>query len=310
MQAISPKNVRYIKLCEGGDWEESCINENTIRLGYESPHHQTCLDGNWDAVRKFWLDRRAGKESPASNDIRQIRDFYELKETDIWITIHRKKLYWCHASHVVEVHPSGDGTRIRHVIGSWSSTDINGKPLLIDNIDGRVTKVEAYRGTICSIDLQDYLIKKINGLSIPEAENAKASLERLRSDVQDLIKGLSWQDFELLIDLIFSKAGWQRFSVMGKTGKDIDIDVYSPTTQKRGFVQIKSSTNRAEIESYIHIYRGYEQFKEMYFVFHTCNTDLTGIEEQNPDVYLWGLDKISGLVVNSGLVEWLINKRA
>lgn len=97
---------------------------------------------------------------------------------------------------------------------------------------------------------------------------------------------------------------------MGKTGKDIDIDAYSPTTQKRAFIQIKSSTNRSEIESYINIYRGYKQFKEMYFVFHTCNTDLTGIEEKNPDVYLWGLDKISGLVVNSGLVEWLINKRA
>lgn len=90
MQAVSPKNIRYIKLCEGGDWEESCINENTIRLGYESPHHQACLDGHWDVVRKFWLDHRTGKESPASNDIRQIRDFYELKKTDIWITIHRK----------------------------------------------------------------------------------------------------------------------------------------------------------------------------------------------------------------------------
>jgi hypothetical protein len=87
--------------------------------------------------------------------------------------------------------------------------------------------------------MQDYLIRKINGQTTDEVENAKLSLTRLKSDVRDLIQGLWWHDFELLIDLVFSKAGWQRFSVLGKTEKDIDLDIYSPTTQKRAFVQIK-----------------------------------------------------------------------
>ena len=98
-------------------------------------------------------------------------------------------------------------------------------------------------------------------------------------------------------------------SVLGKTEKDIDLDVYSPSTQKRAFVQIKSTTTRAEIQSYIETYQEYEQFNEMYFVYHTCHADLSDIELLYPNVHLWGLKRLAGLVVNAGLAEWLINKR-
>jgi len=304
---IAPEKIRFIKLGEGGEWEQSCLSESTIRLGYHSPHHQDSLNRNWNAVRQFWLNIRNGNEGAATRDTNQIRDFYELKETDVWITFYKKKLYWCRAAgDVIELN---DQSRIRNVIGSWSSTDINGKALRIENIDGRVTKVQGFRGTICSIDLQDYLVKKINGLAIPEVEKTKASLEMLRADVEELVKGLWWHDFELLIDLVFSKAGWQRFSVLGKTEKDVDLDVYSPSTQKRAFVQIKSTTTRSEILSYINTYQEYEQFNEMYFVYHTCHADLSDIETLYPNVHLWGLKRVAGLVVNAGLAEWLINKR-
>ena len=134
MPAIAPKTIRFIKLGEGGEWEQSCIQENTIRLGYKSPHHHISLAGDWNVVREFWLKVRNGNEGAATRDINQIRDFYELAESDIWITFYKRKLYWCHAAH--EVIELGDGTRIRNVIGSWSSTDINGRPLRIENLDG------------------------------------------------------------------------------------------------------------------------------------------------------------------------------
>ena len=257
------------------------------------------MSGNWDEVRKFWLDVRKGNEGSATRDINQIRDFYELDEHDVWVTFYKKKLYWCRAAR--EVIELDDQSRIRYVIGNWSATDINGQALRIENIDGRVTKVQGFRGTICSIELQDYLVRKINGQAIGVVENAKSSLEKLRSDVEDLIKGLWWHDFELLIDLVFSKAGWQRFSVLGKTEKDIDLDVYSPATQKRAFVQIKSTTTRAELEVYIGTFNEYEQFDEMYFIYHTCHSDLSDIESLHPNIHLWGLKRISALVVNAGL---------
>jgi hypothetical protein len=219
-----------------------------------------------------------------------------------------KKLYWGLASS--EVTELKDKSRQRIIVGGWASADIKGQPLRVENIDGRITKVQGYKGTICGIKRQDYLVKKINGEATNEAEVARNSLEKLKIDVEELIKGLWWHDFELLIDLVFSKAGWQRFSVLGKTEKDIDLDVYSVATQKRAFVQIKSATTRADVESYIGKFKEYEQFDEMYFVYHTCQSEIADLEKLDPKVHLWGLKKIAALVVAAGLVEWLINKRS
>ncbi len=305
MQPINPEKVRFIKLGKEGGLELRCLNEGIVWLGYESPYHQDCLAGNWSDVRSFWLSARKGNEGAATRDINQIRDFYELKESDVWITFFKKKMYWCRAfSEVIELD---DKSRIRRVIGAWSSTDLNGQQLHVENIDGRVTKVQGFRGTICSIDKQDYLVNKINGQAIQEVENARLSFKRLKLDIEDLIEGLWWHDFELLIDLIFSKSGWQRFSVLGKTEKDIDLDVYSPATQKRAFVQIKTTTTSKEVEQYIKIFNEYEQFDEMYFVYHSCKENLSGLESNK--IHIWGPEKIAGLVVNAGLAEWLINKR-
>lgn len=308
MQEINPTQVRFIKLGEGGEWEASCIAEGVIRLGYHSPHHQDSLNRNWDVIRQFWLIARKGNQGATTNSVNQIRDFYELDEHCLWITFYKKRLYWCFADTKVEELP--DLSRVRDVIGQWSSCDIYGKPLRVENIDGRVTKVQGYRGTICSVEMQDYLIRKINGHTIDEVQTAKDSLQRLRGEVEELIKGLWWHDFELLIDLIFSKSGWQRFSVLGKTEKDIDLDVYSPATQKRAFVQIKSSTSKTDFELYLKSYDEYEQFDEMYFIYHTCREDLASTLGERKDIHLWDLSRIARLVVNSGLVEWLINKRS
>ncbi|MHC8337776.1 hypothetical protein [Pseudomonas sp. HLT2-19-2] len=308
MQEINPSTVRFIKLGEGGKWEASCIEHGTIRLGYRSPHHQDALDGNWEILRDYWFKERKGKQASTSNSVKQIRDFYELDESCLWITFYKKRLYWCHAHKTVaEIE---DKSRIRDVIGQWSSVDIHGNPLRVENIDGRVTKVQGYRGTICSVEMQDYLIKKINGHTIEQVNNTKETLQKLIYEVEELIRGLWWHDFELLIDLIFSKSGWQRFSVLGKTEKDIDLDVYSPSTQKRAFVQIKSSTSKSDFELYLNSFNEYDQFDEMYFIYHTCADDLSAVVTDHKNIHIWNLFRIAGLVVNSGLAEWLINKRA
>lgn len=305
---IKPSEVRFIKLGEGGKWEASCIESNTIRLGYRSPHHEEALKGNWEILREYWLKERNGKQGSASNSVKQIRDFYELDENCLWITFYKKRLYWCHAH--TTVTEESDNSRTRKVIGQWCSTDIHGRPLRVENLDGRVTKVQGFRGTICSVDMQYYLIRKINGHTTDEVLSAKHALLKLRGEVQELIKGLWWHDFELLIDLIFSNSGWQRFSVLGKTEKDIDLDVYSPATQKRAFVQIKSSTSKSDFEFYLNAFHEYEQFDEMYFIYHTCDHDLSTSVGQHRHIHLWDLSRIAALVVNSGLVEWLINKRS
>lgn len=216
-------------------------------------------------------------------------------------------MYWCRAGR--EVHELEDGSRIRRTIGNWSSMDGNGRPLSIENIDGRVTKVQGYRGTICTVQMPDYVLRKINGDVIQEVMEAEQALAALKTKVSSLIAGLWWNDFELLIDLIFARAGWQRFSVLGKTGKDIDIDAFAPATGRRAFIQIKSETSLAEAERYIAAYQEYVDFDEMFFVYHTCSADLQQLASREANVHIWGLDAIATLVISSGLVDWLINKR-
>lgn len=68
-------------------------------------------------------------QGTVTRDINQIKDFYELTENDIWITLYQRKMYRCHAYR--DFQQVEDGTRIRKVIGSWSCNDKNGCPLAI-----------------------------------------------------------------------------------------------------------------------------------------------------------------------------------
>ena len=300
--------IRYIKLGDSGKWERYCIEETqALRLGYESPHHRDSLNGDWDTVREFWLSARNGSKGAASRDVNQIRDFYELSESDIWITFYQRRLYWCHAHK--EVHELEDGSRTRNVIGSWSCYDKKGSPLSIENIDGRITKVQGYRGTICGVELPEYLLRKINGEVQPEIQSTKEALVALKRNIESLIKGLWWNDFELLVDLIFSQSGWQRISVLGKTEKDIDLDIFSPVTQKRAFVQVKSTTTADQIQSYREVFNQHHQYDEMYFVFHTFSGNLENLSIDDPRVAVWDISRVADLVINAGLIDWLLAKR-
>lgn len=301
--------IRYIKLGDGGKWERYCIEEQQVlRLGYRSPHHQDSLNGDWDTVRNFWLSARNGNQGEATKAVNQIRYFYELSESDIWITFYKRKMYWCHAHK--EVQELEDGSRIRNVIGSWSCFDKNGSPLSVENIDGRITKVQGYRDTICEVELPEYVLRKINGEVQPEIQSTKDALASLKKNIENLIKGLWWSDFELLVDLIFSQSGWQRISVLGKTEKDIDLDVFSPVTQKRAFVQVKSTTTASQIQGYREIFKQHQQYDEMYFVFHTFSGNLKDLTIDDPRVAVWDISRVADLVTNAGLIDWLLAKRS
>lgn len=299
--------IKFIKLGNKGSWEKECIENNTIRLGYESPHHEDCLNGNWDSVWSYWNERVDKKKGVATRHINQIKDFYNLSESDIWITFYKRKMYWCHAYRdVVELE---DGSKVRKVIGSWTCHSKNGKKLSIENIDGRVTQVQGFRGTICDVQLQDYLNRKIEGNVQPEVEEAEDSLSELKLSIAKLIKGLWWNDFEVLVDLIFSRLGWQRISALGKTEKDIDLDIFSPVTGKRAFVQVKSSTDIKQIKHYYQIFKEYDQYDEMYLIYHSFKGNMKEIDFESKDLHLWDLSKLSELIIYAGLVEWIITKR-
>lgn len=298
--------IRFIKLGRAGKWEEECIEGRvpSIRLGFNSPFHQESLNGEWDAVLQFWRQDR--NSSTASSYLNQIKQFYTLPESTVWITFYKRKLWWCNASAEVEELP--DKSRIRKVIGQWSCKDQRNNELFVDRLSGRLTKVQGYRGTICSITPEQryYLLTRLRGELSVEVTSALQAMQRLELCLEDLIKRLGWKDFELLVDLIFARAGWQRISALGKTEKSIDLDLVLPVSNKRAFVQIKSEANLAEFLSYKRQFQSMDQYNEMYFVVHSPSGDLNNGVEPNINLLVDG--HLAKLVLSAGLANWLITK--
>lgn len=302
---IKTKTVKFIKLGRSGGWEEHCIESDKpmIRLGFDNPYHQKCLDGDWDFINNYWLESKTkGKATETTN---QIKDFYTQPSTTMWITFYKRKLYWCFAKEkVIQLE---DGSRIREVDGEWQSCNIQGEPLYVENLSGKLTQVQNFRGTICSVKESGYLLKRINAIELPVVKTAKDSLNNLVLSIKPLIQTLGWQDFELLVELVFSNAGWQRVTSLGKTEKSIDLDVISPVTGRRAFIQVKSQSSKDEFSSYIKQFEGMPQYDEMYYICHTGTSTLEEIQLPN-NVQLIGLDHMAELTVNAGLVKWLITK--
>ena len=318
---IEATNIRFIKLGVNGCWEEKSITkENVIRLGYEfkpeTNMHEECLNDRWDKCREYCLENWTKDSGAATRHVNQIRDFYTLDENTLWITFYGRKLYWAFCDSTV--HLDEDQTRWRKVKsngGTWSCLDGKGEELTIDNLDGRITQVRAFRGTICNVKFKDYLIRRINGEVIKEVKNANKRFSILEFSVEKLIKGLWWGDFELLVDIVFSRLGWQRYSVLGKEQKEIDLDLYSPSTDKRIFVQIKSNTDIKQLHEYISKFKNKynSEYSEMYYIYHSGleNINKEQVEAyQDEGIKLINCHKMAKLVIRAGLVEWLINKRS
>ena len=164
--------------------------------------------------------------------------------------------------------------------------------------------MQGFRGTVCEVKEFEYLLKKLNGQVLPEIEAAAKAERDLINKIEPLIKLLTWQDFELLVDLVFSSSGWRRISPLGKTQKMIDLELILPTTGERAFVQIKSSTTTQEAKEYIERSQLTDAYSRMFFVWHTGKVDA----ESTDDVILIDQHKLAKMVFDAGLVSWLREK--
>jgi len=304
---ITTKDVRFIKLGEKGRWEKECIEgpKPCIRLGFDTGHHAQSLAGNWQVLADHWRNVEGKTPGKTTEFLNQVKSFYTLDESTLWITFYKRKLYWCRARSTVT--GLKDGSRIRRVIGAWSASDLKGRELHVDNLSGALTKVQGFRGTICKVEAADYLIRKVNGEIQPEVARAEIALNELEGTLVPLIRRLGWKDFELLTDLVFTQAGWQRMGSLGKTEKSIDLDLMSPVTGKRAFVQVKSQANLKTFLQYKETFKGMGQYDEMYFVVHSPAADLAEHVEKS-SIALLTVERLAKLVVSAGLTRWLVRK--
>jgi len=306
MEKINFTKAHFIKLGEAGCWGKECIKKNILRLDFREADHQDCLNGEWNRINSFWL-QEVGNQRTATSYTNQMRKFYEADSDTLWITFHNRMLYWCFADG--RTKRKLDGTKIRRVKNNWSNKDINGKKLSFDVLSTSLTKTQAFQGTICDISGKtfNYLKRKINGEVSPEVLEAIKDFKKLQQSLNELICNLTWQDFELLVDLIFTFGGWKRIEVLGRAQQSIDLDLISPIDNRRAFVQVKSQSDLKTFQEYYADFKSMPQYDEMFFIVHSPNNSLDNFRGEGAGKII-KLDKLTELAINAGLTDWIIKK--
>ena len=312
MEKIQPTEARYIKLGERGAFEGLCIREGLLRIDYsEVPDlSKTPSEQIHEKIDRHFADAFERGDYPrrgtATDHARQVAEFYSCGEDVLWITFSRGRLWWCFASPTVEYlgNANPDGTHQRKATDCWRSTSIGGHPLLIGELDGRLTTTAGYRQTICVIHKQPlaYLTRVINDEPHPNVLKAQERRDCVLQSIVALTHSLHPKDFELLVDLVFSQSGWRRISRIGGNQETVDIVLELPSTGEQAFVQVKSKTNIPQFEDYVSRLKERDEDR-MFYVYHT------GPELSGPDnVTVINAERLAEMILNAGLLDWLIKK--
>ena len=306
---VHASQAKYIKLGKGGKWERMCLEDGTMLFGYGDVPHELALSGDREGIRRLFTDKGVAPAAAASH-ANQVLTFYHDRPDTLWITISAGYLWWCFAHPEVEYLGTEDGrdkergARFRRTMEGWRNTSLGGQPLRVSDLNGSVTKVAAYRATLCKVEMLDYLLRKINDQELPVIQAAREAKRSLMQSVEGLMKLLPWREFELLVDLVFAESGWRRIGETGGTHKTIDIELMLPSTGERAFVQVKSKTDQAQLNAYVERLVDRDETR-MFYVYHSGPDTLTAA---NPRVVLVGPDRLSEMVLSAGLFDWLLEK--
>jgi len=303
---ISPQTrVRYIKLGEGGLWERECLNEGVIRFGFGSASTERfplCLAGKWEELTSSFI--KEGKDKgTATRFTNETRLFFKDTGSILWITFIGECLYWGFLDPTPpRPHPDGRGVS-RVVRNGWSAIDLTGEPLTKDRLSSALTKLSAYRGTSCNVDVAQYLIRRLNGQKTPEVERAVAASKEMKASILEMMRLLGPRDFETLVDLVFSTSGWRRQGIVGKTQKTLDLSLMLPSTGETAFVQVKSKTSSAELAEYVAELDNLGAYDRMFYVYHSGEARTT-----DERVVVINPERLAELVFEAGLANWLMRK--
>jgi hypothetical protein len=119
-----------------------------------------------------------------------------------------------------------------------------------------------------------------------------------------LVARLRPKDFEVLVDLIFSRSGWTRLDRVGSVTEGIDIEVENVVSGEIAFVQVKSTATQSTLDRYISLFRNRrDRYQHMIFAVHSPSGVLTAGDHKR--IQVWSGDRIAELVVKYGLGDWI-----
>ena len=304
----NPAAVRYIKLGKGGSWSSEAIANGTIPFGFSQVDHAPCARGDWEAVVEELRDGgRTG--GGISQGRRELQDFYEQGDRCLWVTFADGHLYWAFAAPQVEEVAARDAdkpTRYRRTLDGWRRHSITGQPLAVRSLSSALTRVAGYRMTICAVEREAYLLRRIRG----EEEPLLAEAQALRGNLEDvatrLISALDWRDFEIMVELIFTRGGWQRQSALGVGEVDIDLLLDQPTTGETAWVQIKSRADQSVLDDYLRRFQRDGSADRFFFVCHSPSGTLTSPDSEK--LHVWAGRDLASRAIGTGLLDWVMER--
>jgi hypothetical protein len=306
--SVEAERCLFIRLGKCGDRTAQCIVSGELRLDYPQVSHEFCLAGRWTQVESQ-IAARSKDRAASARHTNQIRAFYEASPATLWITFHADCMWWCFAA--PGVSQRANGTKVRSTVDGWHQYDVNKQPLAASRLSGGLLAVQAFRGTICAVEPSSVL-HYINCIDPPRVAAADHALVALINSLQPIVERLHSRDLEVLVDLIFRNAGWQRVGVLAETETDIDLALESTVTGERIAVEVKALAAIEDYRDYALRYVSMVGFDRFYFVTHSPIDAEVAAESAGasnpPGVRFWGSRSIAERAVHSGLAQWLVDK--
>jgi hypothetical protein len=280
-----------------------------LRFGFETGEAETiamCREGRWNDLAAAWQEVRKSK-ARGTTDANDIRTYWTDPGDILWVTFIGEDLCWGFLEPGEPVpHTTADDeeSSFRRIKDGWRSTDKDGDRLGKSNLPGFITKVAAYRGTSCGVERHERLVARINGIRTPDVERVVNAKAELQAGVATLIKHLGPQDFEILVDMMFARAGWRRMGHVGSTTRDKDLDLEMPLTAEKAFVQVKTGATPADLQHYVARFRDMQAYRRLFFVYHSSDVKMPATDDSRVSVL--DASAVAGHVIEAGLVDWLV----
>jgi len=287
-------------------------------LGWHSTPRELILKPDFEAIEKLTRQEFGEKRGAATTDIQQLKDLLDGPSQHIWVTFENGFMWWCTVRDGPTVNSKGQDGAVAGKDGKsriggnfwltcdrpWSNKSLKGDLLATGDLPGSITKTKGFRGTVCQPDEWEAILRVIRGEKNPDVQTASTARYAYTDAVLKIVRELSWKDFEQLIDLILFRTGWVRIGTLG-TDEGIDEEVKNLAVGEVAFVQIKSKADQHTLDSYVEQFRsGRERYARMIFAVHSQSGNLVP-PKNSPEVQVWEGKRVSELVVQLGLGDWI-----
>jgi hypothetical protein len=197
-------------------------------------------------------------------------------------------------------------------LDGWSCYPLNSnKELLSNEISGRISKTQAFQGTLCSYtdDKEKIIISRLlNGEPNENVNNINSLKDEILEKIEYLFKELYWKDCEILADLIFQQAGWRKISMSGGSMEFIDMEYVEPINDIHYAVQVKSGANAKDVEEYNKKLEG-TNFEQLFLVvFHPDDSINDELQSKFNKVEIVYGKRLANYIFDLGLLDWLLKK--